>query len=312
MGMNFLNLHYFVVVCEELNITRAAERLFISQQSLSKHILKLEEELQIQLFNRTPTLSLTYAGTRLLKTARQILDLKRQIINEMDDINNHQRGELRIGISHTRGRVILPKILPDFRRTHPYIDVCVVEGNTRFLEDSLSHGRVDLLVGFGPILLEDVESVDLFQERIFLVVPKELMAGLFPDRLEEMVARFEKNVDVAAFRGCPFLMLSSANRTRIIFDKYVKKLGIPIQTVLEMESIETLLALACKGMGITLYPELFVKNLSFFTDKSEESPVYFFPLAAPSTIGTLVVGYSRERYLSEAARDFIALAKNIH
>ena len=309
--MNFLNLYYFTVVAEELNITKAAERLFISQQSLSNHILKLEKDLEIKLFDRCPALSLTYAGTRLLRSANQILDIKRQIINEMDDINNHRRGELRIGISHTRGRVFLPKILPDYCNGHPGIDVSIIEGNSQQLEEWLSHGRIDLLIGFAPILLEDAETEHITQERLMLVVPKKLMADLFPDNHKKMAEEYMRGVDVSAFKSCPYLMISTGNRTRTIFDHYMKSRGISVNTIMEMESSETLLSLAYEGMGITIYPEMFVRNLSPFVHKECDSPVYYFPLNDLSTIGNLVVGYHRERYLSDSARDFIEASKKI-
>ena len=70
--MNFLHLKYFLLVAEELNITRAAERLYISQQSLSNHISNMEKELDVKLFTRSPKLSLTYAGDLLVETATQI------------------------------------------------------------------------------------------------------------------------------------------------------------------------------------------------------------------------------------------------
>ena len=66
--MNFLHLKYFLMVAEELNITRAAERLYISQQSLSNHISNMERELDVKLFTRSPKLSLTYAGGLLVET----------------------------------------------------------------------------------------------------------------------------------------------------------------------------------------------------------------------------------------------------
>jgi DNA-binding transcriptional LysR family regulator len=118
--MNFLNLQYFLVVAEELNITKAAERLHVSQQALSNHISKLEKELDAQLFSRTPKLSLTLSGKCLRTAALQIQDIHDQLLREMDDVNNNCRGELRIGISYTRGQAILPQLLPVFRETHPW------------------------------------------------------------------------------------------------------------------------------------------------------------------------------------------------
>ncbi len=303
--MNFLNLYYFTVVAEELNITKAAERLFISQQSLSNHILKLEKVLGIKLFDRTPAFTLTFAGNRLLNAAAQILNIKRQIIMEIDDINNHRRGELRIGISHTRGRVILPKLLPAFCAAHPFIDVSITEGNSQQLEDWLRHGRIDLLIGFAPILLDEAETMDILLERLLLVVPRKIMTSLYPDSYQEMINKFQMDVDVAAFKNCPYLMMSTENRTRTIFDRYMQHIAMPFNIILEMESIETLLSLACEGMGITVYPEMFVKNLSPFIRSDIDSPVCFFPLNDPSTIGDLVIAYHRDRYLSDSAKDFM-------
>ena len=117
--MNFLHLKYFLLVAEELNITRAAERLYISQQSLSNHISNMERELDVKLFTRSPKLSLTYAGDLLVETATQILDLHSQYLAKVGDINRHYMGVLRLGISHTCGLALLPEILPQFQAEFP-------------------------------------------------------------------------------------------------------------------------------------------------------------------------------------------------
>ena len=155
--MNFLHLKYFLLVAEELNITRAAERLYISQQSLSNHISNLERELDVKLFTRSPKLSLTYAGDMLVDTATQILDLHSQFLTKVGDINRHYMGMLRLGISHTCGLALLPDVLPRFREEFPLVEFSLFEGNSSQLEEELSHGRVDLIVCFHPIMLDDVE-----------------------------------------------------------------------------------------------------------------------------------------------------------
>ena len=109
--INFLNLEYFLVAAEELNFTRAAKRLYISQQSLSNHISNLEKEFDVVLFNRTSPLTLTYAGQALKTRARELLDLRDETYKEISDIKDFSTGQLSIGVSHTRGRFILPEIL---------------------------------------------------------------------------------------------------------------------------------------------------------------------------------------------------------
>jgi len=309
--MNFLTLQYFTVVAEELNITKAAERLFISQQSLSKQIIRLEEDLGVKLFYRTPSFTLTFAGKRCLHTTRKILDAKRQLQREMNDINNRQIGELRLGISHTRGRVLLPKVLPEFTRRNPQIDVTVKEGNSKELEQWLLHGHIDLLIGFSPVALDVADSVGILRERLLLVVPEQFIKQEFPNNYKEKIEEFEKGLDIEIFRDYPFLMMTPGNRVRTLFDKYIKRHELDIDILLEIESIETLLALACRGMGITVYPEMFAKNLSPLLNSDKSMGALFFPFNDKTTTGNLVVAYHRERYLPEAAQDFIQLCKKI-
>ena len=309
--MNFLSLEYFIVVAEELSMTKAAKRLYVSQQSLSKHIIKLEQNLNIKLFNRTPGLSLTYAGSRFLRSAIQILNIKRQITMEMDDINNHVRGELRIGISHTRGRVILQKLLPHFAKSHPLIDISVKEGNSKELEEYLLHGQIDLLIGFAPIYLDVAETIEILKERLLLVVPNKMMVRKYGDKSAGMAATYKKGTDIEDFLDFPFLMITEGNRIRTIFNKYLNHKKLSANIILEVESIETLLSLASEGMGITIYPEMFSKNLSPLLNQNETSPVHFFPLDDPFTIGSLVIAYHRERYLSEPMQDFISDFKEL-
>ena len=106
--MNFRNLQYFLAAAEEKNFTHAARRLYISQQSLSGHVAKLEEELGVPLFERGPELKLTYAGERLALIARQICSLEQEILREAGEISEHRRGRLRLGVSYTCGRAMLP------------------------------------------------------------------------------------------------------------------------------------------------------------------------------------------------------------
>ena len=94
--MNFLNLYYFRVAAEELSFTNAAKRLFISQQSLSNHISRLENEFGVILFNRTQPITLTEAGKSLYASSKVLLQQKEQIEKSMQDIRDFRKGELTL------------------------------------------------------------------------------------------------------------------------------------------------------------------------------------------------------------------------
>lgn len=173
--INFLNLEYFLAAAEELNFTRAAKRLYISQQSLSNHISNMEKEFDVVLFNRTSPLTLTYAGQALKVRARELLDLKDETYREIADIKDFSTGQLSIGVSHTRGRFILPEILPVYQSEFPGIELHLIEGNSSELANDLLHGNIDLMIDLLPFTAENVDTVPICQEEILLVVPNAVL-----------------------------------------------------------------------------------------------------------------------------------------
>ena len=309
--MNFLHLKYFLLVAEELNITRAAERLFISQQSLSNHISNMEKELDVKLFTRSPKLSLTYAGDLLVETATQILDLHSQFLAKVGDINRHYMGVLRVGISHTCGLALLPEILPQFQAEFPMVEFSLFEGNSTHLEDELAHGRVDLIVCFQPIMMEGVEVVPLTEEKLMMVVPKSFTDEIFGERAGEIREQFSSGADIDSFQHMPFILIKRGNRTRSTVDQYFSRHFFKPKLILETENTITTLAMAEAGIGITICPELFLKTIHVTSSRSASDPLDFFPLTDPSTICKLVVGYRRDRYLSHFGERFIQLAQNV-
>ena len=312
--MNFSNLKYFLVASEEMNITKAAQRLHISQQALSNHISKLEHELGTPLFERTPSLSLTYAGRRLIEASTQILDIQAQFLTEVDDINQNARGELTIGITYTRGQAILPLVLPKFMKEHPYIDVRIEEANAKDLEESLQHGFVDLVIGFTPFSAESAGVTELSQDRLFLAVPKQYMETLYGMNADSVREEYKKGVDIAVFKDSPFILLKKGDRIRTILDEYFKKRRISPKILLETTNIQTAFALSLTGMGISVYPEMFMRGSTTlsshaFGDTAES--VDLFPLQSASTTETLAIAYNKERYLTNAAKNFIAMCHDV-
>jgi len=309
--MNFLHLKYFLIVAEELNITRAAERLYISQQSLSNHIGNLEREVGTKLFTRSPKLSLTYAGEQLVDTATQILNLQSQYLAKVGDINRHYIGTLRVGISYTCGLALLPDILPLFRAEFPQVEFAIFEGNSSELEDQLSHGRVDLVICFEPVMMDDAEMVPLVRDRLMLAVPKPFMDKLFGPDADEKRLEFASGADICVFRELPFILLKRGNRVRGIADHYFNRCGFKPHIILEIENTITTLAMAQTGMGIVICPELFLRTMHAPTSSGSTGTLDLFPLDDPETVSTLVAGYHRDRYLPHFGWRFIEMTREV-
>ncbi|MBO4235333.1 MAG: LysR family transcriptional regulator [Firmicutes bacterium] len=305
--MNLNTINYYIATVEEMNITHAAQRLFISQQALSNHIARLEEELGVKLFNRSPVLSLTYAGKRFYEYALQMASIERQIHQMADDVKENQAGELRVGISHTCGRAILPSILPKFSTEYPLVDVQLVEENSAEMENALRRGNLDLMIDFLPLSLDGATYTELTKERLFLVVPKKLLKETYGQDMKRIVAECQDKLDMCLFKELPFILLKKGNRVRTMLDEYMDRIKFSPNIVLETENTETAFALASKGMGITVYPELFLWAMP--EKNVKDADVEFFPIKDKNTTGTLVIANMIEHYLPMTASKFIETCK---
>ncbi len=155
--MDLRSLHYFAVVAEELNITRAAERLGMSQPPLSSQIKGLEEELGVQLFVRGKRhLTMTKAGTLLYRRARQLLELSEQTQQEIRSINGLS-GELNISLVEGRAPYLLARWIAGFRLEYPQVAVHLWNGSGDEAMERLQRGLADLALiaaPYNPELLE--------------------------------------------------------------------------------------------------------------------------------------------------------------
>ncbi|MBR0040002.1 MAG: LysR family transcriptional regulator [Oscillospiraceae bacterium] len=304
--MNFRNLQYFLRAAEEKNITRAAQKLYISQQSLSGHIAKLEEELGVSLFERGGELTLTYAGERLYLLAQRICSLEQEILRETGEISDRRRGRLRLGISYTCGRAILPRLLPLFHADHPQVEISLMEGNHQKLNEWLAAGEIDVVLGYMPIDVPGALVYPLLQERLFLACPRAIADSAFGAETAQTLRREGwRDPDIRALRGCPFILLKSGNRIRTMFDAYLAKKDFLPEIILETENIETAFALAEQGMGITVYPELFLNTLH----AARSAELDLLALPADDTTGTLAAAFLEKGYHAPAVLDFISLCR---
>ena len=122
--MDLKQLEYIVMIAEENSITKAAERLFITQSGLNQQLLKLEAELGIQLFHRSKNdFRLTEAGQVYVSYAKKILQLKHEAYNILNDMADNKTGTLRIGLTPERGTPMFMSIYPDFYARYPRITI---------------------------------------------------------------------------------------------------------------------------------------------------------------------------------------------
>ena len=258
--MNFTSLQYFETLAHERSFTRAAQRLHITQQSLSTSIAKLEAELDCQLVVRHVPLELTYAGEVLLRYAASFRENLATMQQEFCDISQNQRGVLRIGVTYTRGRTILPNIILSFQRQYPAIRVDLVEDTNDALRRKLVDGDVDLAIASFPDNIPGVTLRDFYREEMVMLVSGKLFAELYGDNVDERVRRFEAG-DFSAIEDCPLVLNSIDDIGGHIERNLLKRAGIAHPRIKATSSnVETLLALCLRGLGACFCPEILARS----------------------------------------------------
>lgn len=307
--MNFTNLEYFLTLAKELNFTKAANKLYISQQSLSAHIFKLEKFFNVKLFDRKQPITLTPAGKCLFNRASEIFILKSTLEKEINNIKNNTLGELSIGVTVSRGPLILPSILKQFSLEYPSIKVNIFQqDSSQKLEESLLDGKVDLIIGFTPKDSITFDNIFLFKEKFVMIIPKKIIKKDYPN-LKNLKIEI-KNSNFSILKNFPFIKIESNKYAGIIFDNFFKEINLKPNIYATVSTIETMLSLCFAGLGIIIVPQIFISSLNknFYLNIKKENIILNLNLNNNYSIS---ISYLKKKILSFESQEFIRISKDI-
>lgn len=314
--MNLNNLYYFVVVAEELNFTRSANRLHVSQQAISSHVKKLEEEFNVVLFHRKPTLSLTPAGVSFYHIAMEILQLQQKFYMDTKYMLSEQTVNIALGLAYGRSRIIGPEIISEINRRYPNIQLQIKEkATTAILEQSLLLNEIDFFIGLTPIRSPQIKTLPLSTESLLLIVPnafmKKLSLPLPTARLTSPATVSQSGgVSLSCFRDFPFLLPSQDNILRFTFNQYAESLNFIPNVIFESSQVDTLFSMAMDGMGLTIYPRTLMNYQKKHMSADCLAGISAFELSE-CIHSKIVIGYSEFRRLTSSEYVFIDLLQQI-
>lgn len=287
--MNLNQLKYISVTAEELNISKAAEKLYISQPSLSKSIKMLEEEIGAEIFTRKP-FQLTYAGEIFIKWANQVLLSHKQVRQRIADIVNEKEVKLTIGMSPYRGTFLLPDIAAKFKEEYPECNLTLEEHPTDILHKMLDEEKIDLMIDIPYGDPANYESIVVAREKILLGIPRQWEYN-------------KKIADLADFKDKPFIMLTEHQFIGKLTRKLCLKSGFNPKIFMECHNLETVYSMIKRGFGVSFIPEMFIKNI----EKSGEMECYEIKDFYPER--EIAVVYNKNKYLPKPAIRLIEILK---
>lgn len=310
----FSSAKYIQMIAETKNISAAAEQLKISQPALSAQLKKLESSLGTVLFDRTKQpLEITEAGKVFLDYAMKYQALNREFLQQIADIEDLKAGKITVGGAASFNISYLPKTVAEFSQRYAGIDIEIMDGNIPEITNRALNGQVDIFIAPTINLDDRLRYEELLQEKIFLCVPstwkvnsqlssyeismKEIISGEYEKDLAEKIVDFTK------FKDCPFILLKKDQHIGHTMDRLFKKYGVEPKKAVVTEQTMTSYGLTLAGVGISLMTESTIKNSNF-----KVTPKFY--LADPVICSRKIYAvYSKQKYLSKAARIFITILK---
>ncbi len=291
--MTITQLQYVLAVAEHRNFTLAAEKSFVTQPTLSMQIQKVEEELGIQIFDRSKKpIQLTEIGQKIVSQAKNIVNEADRIRDIVDQQKGFIGGEFRLGIIPTIMPTLLPMFLTNFIKKYPKVQLIIEELNTQEIITRLKNGHLDAAIAATPLAEEKIKEIVLYYEPFVAYLPQG----------HEHFAK--KELDVEDLNADEILLLRDGHCFRDGVLNLCKVTGGPSNRFkIESGSFETLVKLADEGLGMTLLPYLHTLDLK----AADREKLRHFREPRPAREVSLIFPSNElKRHIIDALRSVIA------
>jgi LysR family hydrogen peroxide-inducible transcriptional activator len=292
--MTITQLKYVLAVAEYKNFTMAAEKCFVTQPTLSMQIQKIEEELSIQIFDRTKKpIQLTDIGLKIVNQAKNIVNEADRIHDIVEQQKGFIGGEFRLAIIPTIMPTLLPMFLNNFIKKYPKVKLIIEELNTEEIIIKLNNGHLDAAIAATPLLEEKIKEIVLYYEPFVAYIP-------------ESHHHFQKEeIEVSDLNLDEILLLQDGHCFRDGILNLCKNESKNEMSRFQIESgsFETLIKLADEGLGTTLLPYLHTLDLK----ESDKLKLRHFKEPKPAREVSLIFPKSKLKiHIIDALRNTIA------
>jgi len=297
-------------IAKEQSFSKAAQKLFIAQPSLSLMVKNLEEELGTPLFDRScKPIRLTEAGQAYVQAAEQIIQIERTYKEYILALNNLETGSLRIGSNQLLSSLVLPKHISAFMQAYPKIQLSLMDANSTSLENEITNGSLDIVIDNSELPLELFEQKYLTSEYLLLAVPAAFPEnkvckrfGLsYEDILQNRHTVNPPPVPLEYFTKTPFILMNRNNDTRKQTNAIFQAMNFTPKVLLEMDRLTNLYSYVEHGTAASLVSDTLVKNIRGV----DQSNIVFYPLPTHYNRRNIYAYYKKNKYCTKAMSAFI-------
>lgn len=291
-------IEHILKISEEKSITKAAEKLYLTQSALNQQLLHLEQELGTPLFKRSKVnWGPTKAGEIYLEGAREMLRIKQRTYSRISDLTEGYKGAIKVGMPPSRGPEIFIHVYPKFHEKYPDVTVIPYEQNVVPMQKQLSAGDLDLgIMTLFESQKDENEYQVLYEEEILLAVPETWDVSAFAiPRRQELPA-----LSMEALSGKPMILLRKGTTMRTVIDKLFRSRQITPHILFDTANPSTIMEMVRAGIACGIVAE-------FATRKYREG-VQYFSYEKPLK-WNVAACYPKGTFLNKAMEDFVEMVK---
>lgn len=305
--MHYNNFLYFLATVEEMNISRAAKKLYITPQALSASIRKLEESYGVALFERTPRLKLTLAGERMISFAQIVLREEKKLNADLADIISYRMQRLILGVTRTSAIALLPQIWAQYHIHYPNVSLVHIEGTSDKLIELLQQQKVDFCICANK-KIGGLTNVVLAEEKFYFAISKLLLMEQLGNNWQDFVYEHQNGIDLMTIKDFPLVMFPKDNRLTMAMSSYYATQHIRPNVVVESSQVELIHHFTEKGYGASI---LLGSYLYSTLGVSYNNNIFIFPVSDFLLSNTIGLIYLADSPKSKHFQVFINTVKQI-
>ena len=308
----FQGMRYVYEVYREMSFSKAAQKLYISQPSLSAAVKREEALIGYPIFDRSTTpIRLTALGEQYIRTAEIIMGAEDSFREYLNDLAGLRNGSLSIGGTTLFASYVLPPLISGFTAHYPAVHIDLLEASTAELTEKLLAGTLDLMID-NKVMDPEIYSKTFFcDEHLLLTVPARLVRdealrakALTADEVRAGAHRRPETPGVmpSDFPDAPFLLLRPGNDTRTRADSICGARRFAPRVCLELDQQVTAYNLSVYGMGIAFVGDMLIDRAP------PDAALLYYRIDSPDAVRSINLYRKRSRYLSQAVRAFLELS----
>lgn len=298
-----------MLVVEEMNFSKAAQKAFLTQQCVSEHIKKLEAYYGVSFFNRRPKLTLTPAGETMYRAMLQIRSMRSSLEQNMQEIVQGAVGNIRVGLNASRARTLMPTLFKKYHKQYPKVAISIVSEDTTAMVEMLMNSKLDVVIGVDTASNPLHKVIPLMDDDVYFIISNGLLKQAITDGDEynRFKTSFMSGVDLSLFQDIPFVRNYPTSTVYSLIEKHINRYGINLKTIFSVSDYDTQFQLCASHQAAGFIPSLICRNILNYNRRVHEADyINIFPIKNLNDslrIDCITLGYSfTPRYLEDFIR----------